>query len=138
MQRCPRCHSKQVVPNGSAAGKPKKRCKRSGDQFTRTTPRGKPLQTKLLAVLLYRSGLSMHRSATLCGVSAQAVLNWIRAFAQEPYETPGPEGKAVVLEVDERWHSIKKNGTHAGSGTRGMLVQVDGLTGNMAVVTQPH
>ena len=138
MQRCPKCHGEQVVPNGSAAGKPKKRCKRCGYQFTRTTPRGKPLQTKILAVLLYLSGLSMHRIATLCGVSAQAVLNWIRAFAQEHYEKPVPGGNAVVLEVDEMWHSIKKNGTHSGSGKRWMLVQVDCWTGNVAVVTTPH
>jgi transposase-like protein len=37
--------------NGSAAGKPKKQCKQCGYQFTRTTPRGKPLAMKLNAVL---------------------------------------------------------------------------------------
>lgn len=138
MQRCPKCHSEQVVPNGFAAGKPKKRCKQCGYQFTRTAPRGKPLQTKILAVLLYLSGLSMNRIATLCGVFAQAVLNWIRAFAQEHYEKPVPEGNAAVLEVDEMWHYIKKNGTNSGSGKRWMLVQVDFLTGNVAVVTKPR
>jgi transposase len=138
MSHCPKCQSEQVVPNGSAAGKPKKRCKQCGYQFTRTTPRGKPLQTKIVAVLLYLSGLSMNRSATLCGVSAQAVLNWIRAFAQEHYEKPAPEGKAVVLELDEMWHYIKKTGTNSGSGKRWMLVQVDCSTGNVAVVTKPR
>jgi hypothetical protein len=63
----------------------------------------------------------MHRLATVCGVSAQAVLNWIRAFAPEPYETPGPAGKAVVVEVDEMGQSIKKTGTNSGSGTRWLL-----------------
>jgi|SRR6266511_1803492 len=138
MQRCPRCHSEQVVPNGSAAGKPKKRCKPCGYQFTRTTSRGKPLQTKILAVLLYLSGLSMNRIATLCGVSAQAVLNWIRAFAKEHDAKPAPEGKAVVLEVDEMWHYVKKNATSFGSGRRWMLVQVDCSTGNVDAVTKPH
>src|SRR5215510_504640 len=108
MQKCPRCHSEQVVPNGSAAGKPKKRCKPCGYQFTRTTPRGKPLQIKMLAVLLYLSGLWMNRIATLCGVSAQAVLNWICAFAHEHYKKPKPDGTAVILELDEMWHYIKK------------------------------
>jgi insertion element IS1 protein InsB len=46
--------------------------------------------------------------ATLCGVSAQAVLNWIRAFTQEHYEKPAPEGKAAVLELEEMWHYLKK------------------------------
>jgi transposase len=138
MYQCPKCQSERVVPNGSAAGKPKKRCQQCGYQFTRTTPRGKPLQTKILAVLLYLSGLSMNRSATLCGVSAQAVLNWIRAFAREHYEKPAPEGKAVVLELDEMWHYLKKNVTNSGSGKRWMLVQVDCSTGNVAVVTKPR
>ena len=53
-----------------------------GYQFTRTTPRGKPLAMKVHAVLLYLSGISMHRIAFLLRVSAQSVLNWIRAFAQ--------------------------------------------------------
>ena len=138
MHQCPKCQSERVVPNGSAAGKPKKRGQQCGYQFTRTTPRGKPLQTKMLAVLLYMSGLSMHRIATLCGVSAQAVLNWIRVFAREHDEKPAPEGKAVVLEWDEMWHDIKKNGTNSGFGKRWMLVQVDGSTGNVAVVTTPR
>lgn len=138
MYQCPTCHSERAVPNGSAAGKPKKRCQQCGYQFTRTTPRGKPLQTKILAVLLYLRGLSMNRGATLCGVSAQAVSNWIRAFARGHYEKPAPEGKAVVLEVDEMWHYLKKHVTHSGSGKRWMLVQVDCSTGRVAVVTKPR
>jgi transposase-like protein len=136
MQKCPRCHSEKVVPNGSAAGKPKKRCKPCGYQFTRTTPRGKPLQAKILAVLLYLSGLSMRRIATLCDVSTQAILNWIRAFAHEHYEKPKPDGAVVILELDEMWQYVKKNGTSSGSGKRWMLLQVDCLTGNVDAVTK--
>src|SRR5262249_5901850 len=98
MQKCPRCHSEQVVPNGSAAGKPNKRCKTRGYQFTRTTPRRKPLQTKKIAVLLYLRALSMTRIPTLCRGTTQAVLNWIRAFAHAHYEKPQPVGAVVILE----------------------------------------
>jgi transposase len=80
----------------------------------------------------------MHRSATLCGGSAQAVLNGIRTFAQAHYEKPRPEGKAVILELDELWHDVKKNGTNSGSGKRWILGQVDGSTGNVAAVTKPR
>ena len=38
-------------------------------------------ETKINAVLLYLSGVSMNRIAFLLRVSAQAVLTWIRAFA---------------------------------------------------------
>ena len=51
MQTCPKCQSDRVIRNGSAADKPKKQCKQCGYQFTRTPPRGKPLATKINAVL---------------------------------------------------------------------------------------
>jgi insertion element IS1 protein InsB len=108
MHECPKCQSDQVINNGSAAGKPQKRCQQCGYQYTRTTPRGKLLQTKIKAVLFYLSGISMNRIAFLLRVSAQAVLNWIRAFAIEHYKKPEPTGKAIVLELDEMWHYLKK------------------------------
>src|SRR4051794_14571458 len=79
---CPKCHNNDVIKNGSAAGKPKKQCKRCGYQFIRTTPRGKPMRTKISAVLWYRSGISMKRIGTLLRVSAQSVLNWIRLLRE--------------------------------------------------------
>jgi insertion element IS1 protein InsB len=108
MHVCPQCHSDRVIKNGSAAGKPKKQCKQCGYQFTRTTPRGKPLPTKINAVLLYLSGISMNRIAFLLRVSAQAVLTWLRTFARQYQEKPEPTGRTIVLELDEMWHYLKK------------------------------
>ena len=51
MHACPTWQSDRVIHNGSTAGKPKKQWQRCGYQFTRTTPRGKPLTTKINAVL---------------------------------------------------------------------------------------
>ena len=104
MSTCPQYQSDHVIKNGSAAGKPKKQCKQCGYQFTRSTLRGKPLATKINAVLWYLSGMSMHRIAFLLRVSAQAVLTWIRTFAKDYYEKPAPTGRTIVLEVDEMWH----------------------------------
>jgi transposase-like protein len=97
MDVCPKCHGDRLVNNGSATGNPKKQCKQCGYQFTRTTPRGKPLTTKINAVLLYLSGISMHRIAFLLRVSAQSVLNWIRAFAKEHEQKPEPTGKTIIM-----------------------------------------
>jgi len=108
MHECPKCQSDRVINNGSAAGKPKKRCQRCGYQFTRTTPRGQPLKTKINAVLFYLSGISMNHIAFLLRVSAQAVLNGIRAFAIEHYKKPEPTGNTIVLELDEMWHYLRK------------------------------
>jgi insertion element IS1 protein InsB len=107
MQVCPQCQSDRLVNNGSAAGKPKRLCRQCGYQFTRTTPRGKPLTMKVHAVLLYLSGISMNRIAFLLRVSAQSVLNWIRAFATEHYKKPEPAGKTISLQLDEMWHYLK-------------------------------
>ena len=108
MRICPQCQSARLVNNGSAAGKPKQRCQQCGYQFTRTTPRGKPLAMKVHAVLLYLSGISMHRLAFLLRVSAQSVLNWRRTLAQAHDETPEPTSRAIILELDERWHDLKQ------------------------------
>jgi transposase-like protein len=62
MHECPKCESDCVINNGSAAGKPKKQCKQCGYQFTRPAPRGKPFTTKINALLLYLSGVSMHET----------------------------------------------------------------------------
>src|SRR5215475_8410574 len=98
MHVCPRCQSDRLVKNGSAAGKPKKQCQQCDYQFTRTTPRGKPLSTKINAVLWYLSGMSMNRIAFLLHVSAQAVLTWIRDLARDYYEKPEPTGRTIVLQ----------------------------------------
>ena len=108
MYTCPKCQSDQLINNGSAAGKPKKHCKQCGDQFPRTTPRGKPLAMKVNAVLWYGSGMSMNRIAFLLQVSAQAVLTWSRDFAKDSYEKPEPTGQIIVLIRDELWHYLKK------------------------------
>jgi insertion element IS1 protein InsB len=108
MHVCPQCQSDRLVNNGSVAGKPKKLCKQCGFQFTRTTPRGKPLTMKINAVLWYLSGISMNRIAFLLQVSVQAVLNWIRTFAKAHEEKPEPAGKTIVLQLDEMWHYLKK------------------------------
>jgi insertion element IS1 protein InsB len=50
----------------------------------------------------------MRRIAFLVRVSAQSVLNWVRAFAVVYYEKPEPTGKTIVLELDEMWHYVKK------------------------------
>jgi hypothetical protein len=46
--------------------------------------------------------------AVLRRVSAQAVLPWIRAFAQEHTTKPEPGGRTSILERDERWQYLKQ------------------------------
>src|SRR3712207_2544757 len=106
--RCKRCGAEEHVKNGLMRGKQRCRCKGGGLNFTDTPPRGMPLAMKVTAVLLYLSGLSMNRTAKLLGVSTPTVMAWIERFAEVYAQKPEPEGRAVVVELDEMWHYLKK------------------------------
>ena len=135
--RCKRCGAEEHVKNGLMRGKQRYRCKSCGLNFTDTPPRGMPLRVKVLAVLLYVSGLSMNRTAKLLGVSTPSVMAWIEQFAKTHAQKPEPEGRAVVVELDEMWHFLKKSRTSSGSGRLGIVLQGEWLTGSWAVVTPP-
>ena len=107
--RCKRCGSEEQVKNGFMKGLQRYRCKACGLNFTDTPPRGMPLHIKLTAVLLYVSGLSMNRTAKMLGVSTPSVMTWIEQFAKAYAQKPEPEGRAVVVELDEMWHYLKKS-----------------------------
>jgi len=123
-----------VVKAGKVRGKQRWLCRGCGYQFTRSTPRGRPLWQKSLAIFLYCHGISMNALGKMFGVHASSVLQWIRRFATAHYAKPEPVGKAIVLEVDEMWHFLKKNGTNSGSGRLLIVLQATSLTGNVGVV----
>ena len=135
--RCKRCGSAKQVKNGLMRGKQRYLCKDCGLNFTDTPPRGKPLALKVAAVLLYVSGLSMDRTAKLLGVSTPSVQAWIERFAEVYAQKPEPEGRAVVVELDEMWHFLKKRPTSSGCGRLGIVPRDGSSTGSWAVVTPP-
>src|SRR3954453_22403080 len=124
--RCQRCGSEEHVKNGLMKGLQRYRCKACGLTFTGTPPRGMPLRVKVEAVLLYLSGLPMNRTAKLLGVSMPGVQAWIERFAEVYAQKPEPEGRAVVVELDEMWHLLKKVG------------QALGLEGSGSCYGTPH
>ena len=136
--RCKRCGSGEHVKNGFMKGLQRYRCKACGLNFTDTPPRGMPFQLKVVAVLLYVSGLSMNRTAKLLGVSTPSVMAWIERFAEAYAQKPEPEGRALVVELDEMRHFLKKSGASSGSGRLGIVLQAEWLTGSAGVVMPPH
>src|SRR4051795_12879908 len=106
--RCKRCGSEAHVKNGLMRGQQRYLCKACGLNFTDTSARGKLLALKAAAVLLYVSGLSMNRTAKLLGVSTPTIQAWLEQFAAAHAQKPEPEGRAVVIELDEMWHDLKK------------------------------
>ena len=88
-------------------------------------------------MLLYVSGLSMNRAAKLLGVSTPTIQAWLEQFAAAYAQKPEPEGRAVVIELDEMWHYLKKSQNPSGSGKLGIVLQGSWWTGNAAVVIKP-
>ena len=78
--RCAKCGSRKIVKNGIVCGKQRHKCKDCGTQFTKITPAGKPLFTKLISHSLYVAGLSMNDIAKIVGVSVQSVSRWIKKW----------------------------------------------------------
>src|SRR3954454_14732152 len=134
--RCKRCGSEVHVKNGLMRGQQRHLCKGCGLNFTNTPARSKPLALKAAAVLLYISGLFMKRTAKLLGVSTPTIQAWLEQFAAAYAQKPKPEGRAVVIELDEMWHSLKKSPDPSGSGRLGIVLQGDWWIGNAAVVTR--
>ena len=134
MDACPRCTHPHVVKAGKARGKQRWLCRGCGYQFTCTTPRGSPPCKKSVPVFLYCHGVSMNALGKMFGVWASTILTWIRQYAADHAEKPEPRGKAIVLELDEMWHFLKKNGANAGSGRLLIVIQATSLTGSVGVV----
>ncbi len=135
--RCKGCGSEEQVKNGRMRGKQRYLCKACGLNFTATPPRGKPLRVKVSAILLYVSGLSMNRTAKILGVSTPAVQGWIERFAEVYAQKPEPEGRAVVIELDEMWHFLKKSPPSSGCGRLAIVLPAASSTGSWAIVTRP-
>src|SRR5919112_5741205 len=133
---CNRCGIAKYVKNGLMRGQRRYLCKTCGLAFTDTPARGKPLALKAAAVLLYVSGLSMNRTAKLLRVSTPTIQAWLEQFAQAYAQKPEPRGRAVVIELDEMWHYLKKSPNRSGSGRLGIVLQGSWSTGSAAVVTR--
>lgn len=110
---CPKCQHKHFVKNGRVHEKQRYKCKKCNYQWTENhTYRGRPLAEKALAVFLYCHGLSMNAIAKMLHASPSTILDWIRNFAGSHAKPPEPqETQAVVLELDEMWHYLKKKQT---------------------------
>ena len=118
-EACPACRGTVLIRSGHACGRQRWTCKGPGcgRPFTRTTPRGKPVEVKRHAIELYGLGLSMNAVAKRVGVSAQSMLRWVRDHAQAHCPKPEPaRGGTAVVEIDEVWHFVKKSPENSGSG----------------------
>ena len=102
---CKKCGGKEHNKNGFVKGHQRYKCKNCGYQFVPTLQKCFDEQTKLIACLLYISGLSLRTIARLLHTSATSVLSWVRKFALDNYEKSQPNSEAVIVQLDEMWQS---------------------------------
>ena len=115
MDTCRKCGG-LTVKNGSVKGVAKRKCKACGFQSGGWDNRGKPPATRLLGIVLYAHGLSLSTVGKLLGVSATAVMKWVKSAAERHAMKPEP-GHAVIVELDEMWHFLTFNQTLCFFGT---------------------
>src|SRR5215210_2503683 len=77
---CKRCGGEEHVKNGLMRGRQRYLCK----------------------------GCALNFTDKLLGVSTPTTQAWLEPFAQAYAHKPEPEGRAVVIELDEMWHYLKK------------------------------
>ena len=138
IMNCKRCESSKIVKAGLVRSLQRYKCKDCSYYFTNTPVRGMPLSTKLLGLQLYASGLSLRRTGKLLNVSQVAIQKWIQILVPLLCPKIQPEGRVVVMELDEMWHYIHSKKTNFGSGRLIVSIPVDSLIGNMGIAIEPH
>ena len=112
---CPKCEGDAYHLNGFVRGLQRYKCKGCGCNFTQRHKHGVPRSRKMLALLLYISGVSMTRTAQIIGVSPTSIVNWVREFGRE-FALPDGHGEVVEVEMDEMWHYLQSKKNASGSG----------------------
>ena len=136
---CPRCQHSHFVKNGHVNEKQRYKCKDCNYQWTENHKRrGRPLAEKALAVFLYCHGLSMNAIAKMLGASPSTILDWVRHFGTEHAHLPEPRAEAVVLELDEMWHYVKKKSTNSGFGKFYVVILENSSPGNVVIGIKRH
>ncbi len=132
--KCRKCGSEAFVKNGFMAGAQRYKCKYCGFQFTRETPHGKPMKDKILALVLYLSGLSMNMIGKIIGVSSQSVMRWIRMFHGKYITDNSSLSTIEEIEVDEMFSYINKKKIQSGSGKLLIITLENSLGGDVVIV----
>jgi hypothetical protein len=89
--------------------------------------KGRSVNTKIVALFLYISGLSLRRIARIVKTDVHAVYRWIWDYSRTNYEKLSLRGEAV--ELDEMWHYLHSKKQKFGRLIVGIPVNLS--TGNV-------
>ena len=102
---CPKCYADAGVKIGFVNGLQRYKYKNCGCQYTRPTPHVQHIQTKIFALLLYLSGVSMNMTGRIIGVTGQSVMRWINAYGLACKHEQLAEIEEEI-EIDEMHHFL--------------------------------
>ena len=68
--KCPKCQSEHRLKSGHANGNPRRLCQQCGCNYTRSQPRGKPMELKRQAVRMYLEGMGFRAIGRVLGTGA--------------------------------------------------------------------
>jgi len=134
--RCLKCSSEAIVKNGHMKGLQRYKCKQCAYQFTQETPRGKPMKDKILALILYLSGLSMNMIAQIVGVSTQSVMRWIKLSMQSMRRSLHLMEIYKKLKLTKCTITLVKKNIFSGSGKLLIITPSSLLDGNVVIVVR--
>ena len=112
--KCKKCNGVNCVKAGKMNSKQRYKCKDCICYFILSDERVKYSNNqRLLALQLYKKGLSLRSIAEIIGTNNVTILYWIRnigRFVKEVVLSESMEScdDLDVIEIDEIWHYIKK------------------------------
>lgn len=118
--KCIKCGSLKSVKNGFVSGHQRYKCMACGYQYTKQSPHGLPIFTRILSSSLCLFGVPKRKIAQIVGVTPTTIVRWIKKYhvyymtAFAPLETrriltvdevkkmldKAPEGKMMVISRD--------------------------------------
>ena len=128
---CPKCYADAGVKIGFVNGLQRYKYKNCGCQYTRPTPHVQHIQTKIFALLLYLSGVSMNMTGRIIGVTGQSVMRWIKAYDVACMQEQRAEMEEI--KIDEMHHFVGRKKGFFGCG-KYLVIPLGGfLDGNVAI-----
>ena len=131
---CPKCKSTEYVKNGIVNNRQRYKCKHCSLNYTVEFKAGIRPDYKRLALMMYLEGMGLRSIARILGISAVAVLKWVRNFGIKAGDLPVQKGVLKEIEIDEMHTYIGSKKTKDGCGW--LLIKWDENGYNMYVATE--
>ena len=94
------------------------------------------MKDKLLALVLYISGLFMNMIGKIVGVRTKNVMRWINMFYEKFAANNEPRSNVEEIEVDEMVSYITKKKITSGSGKL-LIITLENLSAGNVVIVVP-